>query len=135
MLTIKNWFSIKKLPFFLLAFWLIILTISGGLFAFNSTQVGTEKLLMNSSLGLYLFLFFLATLLKILFFINEWQHKKALWFLLFAEILSFNFISVLPIYLLGKHANDTTKMKSQSKMIGICLGLVLCLQVTVYVNQ
>lgn len=134
MLTIKNWFSIKKWPFFLLAFWLIILTISGGLFAFNSAQVGIEKLLMNSSLGLYLFLFFLATLLKMLFFINEWQHKKALWFLLLAEILSVNFISLLPIYLLSRHADDTYHMKTQSKVIGVCLGMVVCLQVTVYLN-
>ncbi len=76
----------------------------------------------------------MLTYLKILFFINEWQYKKALWFLLLVEILSVNFISLLPIYLLSRHADGTNQIKTQSKVMGVCLGIVVCLQVTVYLN-
>ncbi len=134
MVTLKSWFSIKRMPFFLLAFWSMMLVVSGGLFALNSAQVGMAQLLRHSS-GLYLFLVLLATILKIFFFIYEWQHKKALWGLLIVEALSLNVLTILPIYLLSKHAQETSRMTRQSKLIAVCLGIVLCLQVTIYLGS
>ncbi|MDT2600151.1 hypothetical protein P7D85_10230 [Enterococcus hulanensis] len=134
--TLTNRISTKQLNGFLIIFWSFTLVASALWLFFQINQQGFRFLAQQSVFVLYIFLLFFMTLLKLMTLAKFQSSKVGVKILFVVEILSLNFTTVIPLFLLKNRVSGKDKeLSMQSKMTVGLLGVALILQTLIYVQM
>lgn len=125
----------KQLNGFLILFWALTIVACVLWFFIQITQQGLLAVTQSSIFGLYLFLLFFMTMLKLMALARFQTSKVGLTLLFIVEILSLNFTTVIPLFLLRSRLGDKAeKWTSQTIFTVGLLGVALILQMLVYIR-
>lgn len=125
----------KQLNGFLIIFWTLTIVAS---ILWLFIQLAQQKLLVfaqGSIFGLYIFLLFFMTMLKLITLAKFQSSKVGLTLLFIVEILSLNFTTVVPLFLLRSRVKgEAGKWTIQTIFTVGLLGVALMLQILIYIR-